>query len=385
MMGLSVLFPVLSPLGRELELTELQIGSLSTAYALMQLLASPFWGRRSERVGRKPILLGGVLGFSFGFAAFGVVAWLGLQGTIGTTVTYVLLVCARLAGGFFSSATMPTAQAYVADVTARNERTSGMAIIGAAFGLGIIIGPAIGAGLAQIDLLAPVWFSAGAALVNAVFVRAWVPEPERRVSSERPQGLLRMAKSVWPLLIVGAAANLASISMEQTVAFYFQDRLELSATATARTVGIALVVYGVAAVLTQGFLVRRPGMTARILLMGGVPVAAAGLTLFVFASDFWSLTGALVLQGFGQGLVMPGLISALSLSVSDDEQGVVAGLSGSAQSVGRLAGPIMGTGLYQLRPELPYAVGAVTLVVAYGLLLFYRWSREPAVEAQAPS
>ncbi len=367
-LGLSVLFPVLAPLGRELGLTELQVGSLSTAYALMQLLISPYWGRRSERVGRKPVILTGIVGFALSFFGFGVVAHLGTKGVLSGGLLYGGLLAARLLGGTLSSATIPTAQAYVADVTDREKRTSGMAVIGAAFGLGIIFGPGIGAALSTFGLLVPVYFSAGMAVVNALFVWTSLPEPKRH-EGRRVGNVALVDGRIWPLLAIGLAAALAAVSMEQTIAFLFQDRLSLDAKHTARAVGMALVVYGVVAVFAQGVLIRRLRLKPSTLLRVGVPVAALGLAGLVFANDFASLTVALAMQGLGQGFVSPGVTSALSLAVDDEQQGAVAGYNSSAQALGRMLGPLAGTALYQLKPAFPYAFACSLLVVVMVVIL----------------
>jgi MFS family permease len=367
-LGLSVLFPILAPLGRQLGLTELQIGSLSTAYALMQFVVSPMWGRRSERVGRKPVLLTGVLGFSASFLIFAAFAELGGRHVIGGLPLYLGLLLSRAVGGTFSSATLPTAQAYVADTTGRDDRTAGMAVIGAAFGLGIIFGPAIGGVLSGISLLAPVYFSAALALLNAGFIAARLEEPARRLVS-KPPDLRPVALKVWRLLGVAVVVSLASVAMEQTVAFYFQDRLSLTPKQTPPVVATALFVYGVVAVLAQGVIVRRFKWPPLRLLGGGLPCALAGFTMLIFARERLALTVALAVQGFGQGLAMPGVTAAVSLGVSDDEQGAVAGLNSSAQALGRLMGPVLGTALYQVKPEYPYGFSAALLVLVIVLLL----------------
>ncbi len=367
-LGLSVLFPILAPLGRELGFSEIEVGALSTAYALMQLVVSPIWGRRSERVGRKPVLLIGVLGFAVSFVLFAIVAEAGLRRAFPPIATFSLLLACRAIGGTFSSATLPTAQAYVADVTGKDDRTAGMAVIGAAFGLGLIFGPAIGAGLSKVSLLAPVYFSAGLAFVNAGFIAARLKEPARHLTRKPPSSLRPVAAKVWPLLGVGLAISLASVAMEQTIAFCFQDRLHLTPKGTAVAVGIALVCYGVVAVLAQGVLVRRFRWTPLRLLANGLPCALVGFLGLIVARQRLTLTLALALQGFGQGLAMPGVTAAISLGVSDDEQGAVAGLNSSAQALGRLLGPVVGTGLYQIRPEYPYAFSAALLVLVITLL-----------------
>ncbi len=386
-LGLSVLFPVLPPLGRALGLSELEVGSLSTSYALMQFLLSPMWGRRSERVGRKPVLMMGIVGFSASFALFAVVARLGLGGHFGHAAIFGGLLVARLIGGAFSSATLPTAQAYIADTTGRADRTAGMALVGAAFGLGVVFGPALGGALAAISLLTPVYFSAGFALLNAAFVWFKLPEPKKHValSTEARSGAL--TKRLWPLLMVGLSLSLSSVAMEQTVAFYYQDRLSLDAQATAKTVGLALVFYGIVAVFAQGYIVRRTGLSPATLMRLGVPIALVGFVGLIFAHSFWELTAALAVQGLGQGLAMPGVSAAVSLSVKDNEQGAAAGLNSSSHALGRMLGPVAGTSLYQLRPEYPYWFSAGLLTLLLVCLAFVSRSlprgRDPA--AQPPS
>ena len=362
-LGLSVLFPILAPLGRELGLSELQVGSLSASYALMQVLVSPAWGRLSERIGRKPVLLMGVLGFGVSFLGFALLADWGGRAHWPTPFLFGALLGARLLGGAFSSATLPTAQAYMADMTGRRDRTAGMAMIGAAFGLGVIFGPLIGAAFSLISLLAAVYFSASVAFLNFAFVWFFLPESSRVARVEPPKATAHVARLVWPLLAVGFTLSLASVAMEQTISFYYQDRLQLSNQATPRTVGMALGVYGLVAVFTQGFLVRRYKWSPLRLMAIGMPVALLGYVLLVFANRFGMLTLALGAQAFGQSLAVPGVTAGMSLGVSDDDQGVVAGLNSSALGFGRMLGPLAGTGLYQLRAEYPYVLSSVLIVV----------------------
>ena len=368
-LGLSVLFPIIGPLSRELGFSEFQAGLFSTGYALMQFILAPYWGRRSEVVGRRPILLMGIVGFSVGFFLFALFGWLGFQGVLTGLPLYLLMLASRLFGGAFSSATLPTAQAYLADITPKDKRTQNFALLGAAFGLGIIFGPAIGAGLSVFGLLVPVLFSASVGLLNGLFV--YLALPESRRAEERPETPPKLSwfdLRIWPILLLGFVVNFSSTMMEQTVAFYYQDRLSLTPQQTAQTVGIALVVFGVVAVLIQGFVVRAFKFTSRTLLAIGLPLALLGYMGLVFSGQFWALTLALVLIGAGGAFAGPGVSAAQSLAVSDNEQGAVAGLSSSAQALGRMLGPVLGTTLYGLHPEWPYIFSAVLIVL--GLVFF---------------
>jgi MFS family permease len=384
-LGLSLLFPILGPLGRELGMSELQVGTLTAGYALAQFAGSPYWGRRSEVLGRKPVLLRGILGFATTFLIFALLIECGQHGWLGTRSLFLSLLAARLLGGLYSSATLPTAQAYVADVTGRADRTAGMTLIGASFGLALIFGPVISGQLAQFGLLIPVYASAGVAFLNALFVWWKLPEPATHIPSKRAPALMSVAAKVWVLLGVGFATTLASVSMEQTLAFYFQDRLGLSHKQAAQTFSWSLGIYGVVAVLVQGFFVRRVKWPPLLLMRAGVPIAASGLLALVFATGTATLVIAMALQGFGQALALPGVTSALSLGVDEREQGSVAGLNGAAQSLGRMLGPLLGTGLYQLRPEYPYAFGVFILCLVLGFLLLSRAPALHSVKLEAPS
>ena len=362
-LGLSVLFPVLGPLGRELGLREVHVGLFTTGYATTQFLMSAYWGRRSEVTGRKPILLVGILGFAVTFLAFAVIADFGRRGALSGNTLFLPLLATRLLGGVFSSATLPTVQAYVADVTGREDRASGMAMVGAAFGLGIVFGPALGALLAPIDLLLPVYVSSGVALLNALFVWTTLPEPERKLRPRQMPPLSPTARRMPGLLLVAFSVTLASVAMEQTVSFHFQDRLALSATGTTRSVGLSLFVYGVVAVIVQGGFVRRTKWPPLRLVRLGVPLSALGLVGLVFAKTQLELIAAMALQGLGQGLTLPGVTAAISLRAREDEQGAAAGLTSSSQALARVLGPLLGTALYEIRPEYPYAAGAALMVL----------------------
>jgi MFS family permease len=368
-LGLSILFPILAPLGRKLGLRELEVGWLSTGYAMMQFIASPLWGRYSERVGRKPVLLVGVFGFAIGFASFATAVELGQRQILTGTALFISLLGSRVLGGFLSSATMPSAQAYIADITDRKNRTSGMALIGAAFGLGIVFGPGLGAGLSHFGLLVPVYVSTVVALLNGLFVWLRVPEPVRRADRGTFSPSFGVLLRVWPVLGVGFVVTLAAVSMEQTVAFLFQDVLHLDALGAARNVGIALVSYGVSSVLAQGLFVRKVKWPPLTLILVGVPFGVLGFLGLALFSGMLGLTAALALQGFGQGLVLPAISAALSLDVSESEQGEVAGLNSAAQALGRTLGPVIGTALYGFHLRAPYQLSVALLVTVFVVVL----------------
>jgi MFS family permease len=373
--GFSILFPILAPLSRSLGLSEVEVGWLATSYSLMQFLGSPYFGRLSERVGRKPVLLLGVFGFAISFGTFGLIARMGEAGRLEHSMLLGLLISARVLGGFLSSATFPAAQAYIADLTDSDERVSGMALVGAAFGLGMIFGPVIGALLTRFGLLVPIWTSMVLALLNGCFIALRLPATSRKLGPVQPHadGVLRRTLPILSMMFVTV---LASVAMEQTIAFLYQDTLQLDARSTAWQVGLAMGIYGVSAVLAQGYVVRRMKWSPTSLMRVGILIGIVGFAGLVVAQNYALLSVAMAVQGFGYGLAMPGMSALLSVSVDDREQGEVAGLGSSTQALGRTIGPLMGASLYRLNPRYPYVFALLMLVaVMFTLLLGSHWRR----------
>ena len=376
MLGLSVLFPIIAPLARQLGLSETQAGWFSTAYSASQFVMAPIWGARSERVGRKPVLILGLIGFSISFGLFAVFATLGQRGLLAGSALFLLLVATRLIGGALSSATLPTAQAAMADLSDRGNRAAAMGLIGAAFGLGVVFGPAIGAGLSHFGLTVPVYFSAALGLLTALAATFLLPET-RRAGEERQaapdrRALLRQGP-ILLFLAVSALYTLASVGMEQTIGFYVGDTLRLDPAATARTVGLMLSVFGFLSAAVQGGAIRP--LSRRVapaaLIPVGLLVMGLGMLLIPATHTFWTITGALALVGVGSAILGPSLSAGLSLAVGEKGQGQVAGLNSSALALGRMTGPLIGTGLYQkVAASGPYLFSGSLLLALLVVSLF---------------
>lgn len=368
-MGFSVLFPVLAPLGREIGLQEFQITSIIASSSLMVFLASPVWGRLSDRWGRKRVMLTGLFGFTAGTVLFNSVLTAGLEGWLVGLPLFLTLIATRVMHAAIMSATMPAANAYMADITDLTNRTKGMGAAGAANNLGAILGPTV-AGLAVISLLTPLWIMAGLALLNGLFVWRFLKEPPRTVErTERPR-MSYLDPRIFPFVLVGVLMFTGFALVQQTMGFRFQDALELSAADTARVFGIAMTCSAGASLLAQAVVVQRFDFAPFTLLKMAMPLLIVAFTIFATTDSRLSLTLAMTILGFGMGLAGPGFMAGASLAVSPEEQGAVAGVAGSCGPLGFTIGPLIGGFMYQLSPALPYAFAAGMYVV---LLISMHW------------
>lgn len=391
-MGFTVLFPVLAPLGREIGLSEVQITFIIGASAMLVFLASPIWGRVSDRWGRKRVLLCGLFGFAAGTVLFNSVLYAGMTGVLTGTVLFVTLVVARMLHAAVMAASMPAASAYMADITTPENRTRGMGAAGAANNLGAILGPAI-AGLAVISLLAPLWVMAVVALLNGLFVWRFLPEPPKAEQSEpaehsasgKPPRLRYTDRRILPFVVVGVVMFSGMALVQQTMGFRFQDALELNAADTAKAVGFAMMGSAVFSLLAQGFVVQRLTLPPFTLLKLSMPLLILAFTLMALVESQLWLTVAMMIQGFGMGLAGPGFMAGASLAVSPQEQGAVAGVAGSCGPLGFAIGPLVGGALYQFGPTWPYAVAAGMYVLLFASMFWIgrriTVHREPGAQA----
>lgn len=382
--GFTSVNPVFGPLARELGLSEVQAGLIISLAALMLALFSPFWGRRSERVGRKPVLVTGMVGFSVGFALFAGVAQLGLGAALAFPALLTLLVLTRALLGIFFAATPTSAQAYIADTTSRENRSAGMAVIGAASGIGLILGPALAGLLAGFGLLAPFYAASVLGLLAALVVWLGLPTVKKPPRPETLPQLSPFDARVWPFLLVGLVGYVCLVASQVTSGFLFLDRLQVGPERTAQLVGAALFVAGLAVVLTQA-LVRILKWFPLTLIRLGVPLTLTSFLALTFAATFPLLVTAFALLGLGFGFLYPGFISGATLAVSDHEQGAVAGLTGLVTGVGAMIGPLFGTVLYQVGMTVPYVASAGLLLLLTVFVFVHPRLRQLTGEPQPSS
>ncbi len=381
-MGQTLVFALLPLLGRAVGLRELQIGIIITASSAVYAVATRIWGRRSDHLGRKRVILIGLAGYTGGTLLFTSLFWMGLEDWLRGLFLWLALITARCLQSTVMAGTMPASNAYVSDITTAQTRASGIAKLGAANSTGTIIGPAIGGLLAGISLLAPLYFAAFMTALSVLLVWFFLPESPRAAHTKEQAGGKPLAYGdvrYRHFLLIASVMFIAFSVVQQTLGFYFQDTLGLDSQAAARRLGFALMFSAALALLAQGLLVQRLRWPAWRLILSGLAALMAGSLLLTIGKESLLLFIGVGCCGLGVGLCYPGCVSAASLSVGTEEQGSLAGLTTALPALGSIIGPVLGTGLYELAPRLAYAGNLLLLLPIF----FYAWHCARAAGAKA--
>jgi DHA1 family multidrug resistance protein-like MFS transporter len=362
MVGFGIIIPILPFFAKQIGATPTQLGWLMAVYSLMQLLFAPMWGKISDRIGRKPILLIGIVGLSLSFFLFA------------ASTKLWMLFAARILGGFLSSANMPTTMAYVADITTPENRSKGMGIIGAAVGLGFIFGPAIGGIFSKTSLNTPFMVAGIVSAFTFFFVLLFLKEslpPEKRSTHTAGTKESRWKAFSGPTTVLYVLQLFVSFSLsglEATFAYFAFDRAGLGTT----SLGYIFMIMGLAGAFVQGGLIGP--LTKKFgegtVIQMGLLVSAIGFGLILLTNSFTTAAIYLTIFGLGNGVIRPS-VSALITKRTTVGQGSATGLLSSFDSLGRIAGPPVGGLLYSAKMGLPYISGMVISAIAFILYRIY--------------
>lgn len=367
-MGQTLVFALLPLIGRAVGLRELQIGIIITASSAVYALATRVWGRRSDRLGRKRVILIGLAGYTVGTLIFTSLFWLGFEHLLRGLFLWLALIAARCLQSSVMAGTMPASNAYVSDITNAESRTTGIARLGAANSTGTIIGPALGGMLAGISLLAPLYFAAFMTFTSFVLIWLFLPESPRALVEAHHAAPARLSFTdtrYRHFLLIAMVMFTAFSVVQQTLGFYFQDTLQLPSAQAAQKFGFALMLAASLALLAQGLLVQHLRWPAWRLIHSGLFSLIAGSILLTIGGNIYFLFAGVACCGLGIGLSYPGCVAAASLTVSADEQGSLAGLTTALPAIGSIVGPVLGTGLYELSSHWPYAGNLFLLIPVF--------------------
>jgi MFS family permease len=376
-MGQTVVFAIIPMLGRELQLDqmvinlpwlglfapkELAITSLTSFAALAFFIVAPKWGRRSDRVGRKPVIIIGLAGYTVGALVFNGVAYAGLSGALSALMVYSLLLISRVMQVMLMSAIPPGTSAYMIDVTSLTDRIKGIGRLAAATQIGTMLGPAL-AYFAVISLLAPLYIQALLTMIGAVLVWKFLPDSGLDISTRKKQKKLRYADSRYRVyLAIGFVIYTMMGMVQQTLGFYFQDTLQLSAVQSAQFFSMAMVVSSISMLFVQLVVVQRLTVHPLTLLKFGLPFVVCGYLTLANANSMLPLLLGMGMVGFGMGMATPGINVTATMTIRNDEQGSLAGLMSAAPGMGFVVGPLVGGTIYAMAPAMTYWVAGLALL-----------------------
>ncbi|MEA2704270.1 MAG: transporter, family, tetracycline resistance protein [Actinomycetota bacterium] len=348
LVGWGIVLPILPLYAEHFTTSKVTIGLLVAVFSLMQLVFAPIWGRVSDRVGRKPVLVVSLAGTAVGSLLMGIAP------------TLPILFLGRIIDGI-SGGSISTAHAAVTDMAAPGQRARLIGLLGAAFGIGFVIGPAIG-GLAALEgRHLPFFVAAAIAGINALVAIRRLPETRPVRVEPAPEVAARprpaVSGTLLQLVLVVFVATSAFTAFEATFALLGNERFGLT---IAGTSGVFVLV-GLFLAFFQGGMVHpivaRYGELATV--RGGLGLNVVGFLLLAGADDWLRLGLALALITAGQGLLSPALTSMVAGRARDDRRGAVLGVQQSASALARVVGPILGTALFgHVGLGAPYAVGA---------------------------
>lgn len=326
--GQMMLNPVIAPLSRAMHMAEWHIGATISLAAIALAACSQFWGRRSQHVGAKSVLLMSMTIAAGSLAGFAVISWLGVRGVlVGSALVVAVMVTRGLAYGGAIAAVYPTAQAYlIARSPTESERVKAVGALGAVQGLSAIVGAILGGGLAALGgLLLPITVMP-LAVLGGVIVLALKFRPQAPTFLvEQPRSISYWNPKVLPFLITGFALFLSFASLQTVLGFAVQDRFGLDATSTAAMSAVLMLIMSVTMALTQAVGVRLLGWDANSLLRVGLPLAAVGCLLLV-PHTWTTLVFSCLFVGVGVGMAIPGYTAGPTLYLESEEQGSLAGL-----------------------------------------------------------
>ena len=385
--GNSMLQPLLPPLGRELGLRDSSLGWIFSLSALFWVFASPLWGRRSDTVGRKPIIALGMGAYAVSMGFFALVVMIGQAGWLPAAFVFVGLMLARAIFGAVGSASSPAAQAYVADRCSPSERTERIAALTAAFALGATVGPALCALLAgRFGLVFPIVFTCVSASTVSFLVWRLLPEPDKPLPPETratwaDSWRLAADNRLAPFLIYGFGVSIVTGTLQQTYTLYLMDELGVAGEAAAEQASAGFMVGALALLVTQLALIPRLKMNSRALMATGAAFVAAGVLIQMLAASLGGLIVSQLLQGLGFGLARPGFSGGASMAVSPREQGAAAGLVVAVNGAGFVISPITGGVAYDLAHRLaPLLISLALLCAMTAFALLSRRLKNIAAE-----
>lgn len=355
--GQSTVFILVPSEVRSLGFSEFEVGLIFSISALAWMIFSPFWGRLSDRFGRGSIFLIGMIGFALSMASFAVILISAKNLLLPLSFVFPLLVLTRLINGLLGSAVRPAAGGRIADLTSPTTRSAGFARFDAGWQFGVVIGPIVVGILLSIfdeNLLAPFLFISLMGLSIGIYNFKNMPENKKLIESTGSSKLNFYDVRVWPSLLIGSFMGIANACLVLTCALYTKDVIITGGENVYAVVAIGFSVVALSGMFANLFIVDKFKIRPLNLVKWGAILVFLSFLFLAKANSISNFYIALIMYGLGSGLIRPGNITILSLSVSPKEQGAASGWMGTVHPIGHLITPFSIMPLYMMEPNLPY-------------------------------
>lgn len=368
---------LLPAIGRSTSIADNLIVTISSLSALCALVATPYWGRKADVIGRKRVIQIGILGVMVCMAATGAAVLAGVHHLYSPAMVLASLILARALYGIFGMASSPAIQSYVGVNTNREQRTNAMALLSSAQGIGAIVGPAVAPFLILpvVGLGGPFFAFAVLAAIALVVATLYIPADSPGKGEARPAP--RPKVKVWrnpavtPFIVYAMVIGFAMASNFQTIGFVVIDQLKLAPIAAQPFAGAAMMAGAMAMLVAQWGLIRLLRMNPAQLLVWGAICVLVGNLIQAFAPTYAVIVISFSLLNVGFAFARPGFTAGVSLAVPAEQQGAVAGALTSVMATGLIFGPILALTLYGWSRPSPFLLNVALMI---GLVAFCRLS-----------
>ncbi|HEY4531683.1 MAG TPA: MFS transporter [Kurthia sp.] len=372
--GFGLIIPVLPLVITDQGFHNIHVGGLLTIYSLASFFTAPLWGKLSDRMGRKKLILIGLIGFASSFLIFAAFS-----------SSLIMMYFARIIGGLFSGALYTAVTGFIGDMSTNENRNKYMGFMGMSIGLGFIFGPALGGLLSTISINTPFYVSSGLLFALCIYAAVVLKEPERTGEADKrallPEGATTLLKyRVRYLFLFSFIVTFLLAGVESTLQLFQIDKINI----TAAQLGSLFLFSGLVDFLIQGGVVRKVkhGQEWKWII-GAQFITALGLALFPFTSSLAFAGFALCVFTAGNALART-LITSLASKESGGRYGTAAGLSYSMDNLGRIIGPMFFTWVFTMKPDFPYIIAASLALLSITVILLFKSSKKtpPTISEQ---
>ena len=361
-LGQSFVFVLVPPLARDLGLSEIQTSSIFAISALAWATTSAFWGRTSDKYGRRNIAILGLVGYSISLIALITPLFLAQKNLLNVTLLFPALVLGRLINGLVGSATRPASFAYIADITSKDNRTVKFARLESSFLLGTVAGPLVGGFLFLISNETPFYVFSGLAFIAAIGIYRKLDSVTKKKNTVKKLNKINWYSStIWPFLAFAAVLSLCQASLLQSIGFYITD-LYSDFDNLPTLISMTFALLSISTIVSQYIFTDAFPMNNYNLLLFGTLLLIFSYFTMAFYQTISVYYLSIIVLGFGFGMTRPALASSLSLAQSPENQGSAAGYLGSVIPIGHMTTPFIAMPIYSINPAYLYYFSSVLCI-----------------------